>query len=652
MPESRHRTRIEIKAESRDVKNLGRELERTFDPRHVDAFEQALSRSTEALAKLFQFQTKLGEKLDQAGKAKPPPLPGTTRARQTWERKVAEEDRRNREYERKQQEGRRGPGFGTIFGGTAAGTFAGHALYGSMQRVGGLTAAVAQGEGAINAALRAIPVVGETMSAAVERAQQLYQYFLAEQEAVGQTYGVTGARGLGRFRGAAQQFGIAGPQAAALLGGFGQTARMEGGELMQAAPQFIEAQKLYGVDLAGLVGAGRAAGGITRGPEAELKIGIKEGFKAGFDASEMPRYFQSMSGTLTEIRERGIDLNIGALQDLVSFFGRRGLRAGAAMRAAQGVAGGGLVGEMQQESIGGLMGFMAARRALMKEHERDRYQQYGLDYMSVMAFAEEQPQVLMREMEQDPALTGKSEAFKAFMYRQMMPQLPFAAARQLAAGERGFGDIGEEQEAEERRAEFMEGRRRGKGAAFGAAAFAAGRINIQAQYGADVAKSVEAIQKFELSLTRTLLPAIEGFTSRVGAAASATLEAVKNMSSAFEIPGILIDFMKIMLTGSAEAPKTKRPWKDIEEETMEEAKGRAAVLGAEGVGGGGVPKESMDALINWITGSKEETKSVEGEGTKGAAAHLRKSAEHSAKAAIILDTINIEGNAPTDLEIQ
>lgn len=651
MPESRHRTTIEIKAESRDVKNLGKELERTFDPRHIEAFEKALTRSAEVIEKLTQQQAKLSEKLEKAGRAKPPPLPGASRARQTWERKQAEEDRRNRAHEERQQRGGRGgPGFGTIFGGTAAGTFAGHAMYGGMQRAGNLTAAVAQGEGAINAALEAIPVLGGTMSAAVERAQQLYQYFLAEQEAVGQAYGATGARGLGRFKGEAQRFGVAGPQAAGMLGGFGQAARMEGAELMQAAPEFIEAQKLFGVDLAGLVGAGRAAGGITRGPEAELQIAMKEGVKAGFEFSEMPRYFQSMIGTLTDIRERGIDTTIGNLEDLVSFFGTRGVKGGAAMRAAQGVAGGGI--NIEQESIGAALSYMAARRAIEKGHAENRLQEYGLDFPSIGAFIEKRPKMLMEEIEQDPALAGKSEAFKAFMYRQVT-NLPWAASREIAKGQRGWGDIGEEKEASERAREFMDRRRAGTRATFGAAAHAAERINRQAEIGgrAAVQKAVKGIQDFELSLTETLIPTIEGFASRVETAATVTLENIKNMKSALDIPGILLDFGQALYTGE----KPKQPKPETPEEAVDKAQARAQGLAAEATyGAGAVTPEAMSALVDWVGRgfTFPEKGTTEGDGAKGAAAHLRKSAEHTAKAAIILETFNIEGVVPTDLEVQ
>jgi hypothetical protein len=536
MPESRHRTTIEVKAESKDIKNLGKELERTFDPRHIEAFEKALSRSTDTIGKLMQVQSKLATKLEKMSKDT-----RETPAQRAEKQRAAIKKREAAREKQKQKEADKRPGWKTI----AAGTYVGTRL---AQRGGGGLAGMVGGEGAIEAGLGMMPIVGPVMAATLQRAKQLYQYRVAERTQISQAFGATGLTEMGGFRDVAAGLGIAGPQAAAMMGGFGQRGRMQGRALRQEAPELLRAQQFFGIDLASMMGAGRAAGGRTQGARKELETGIAAGFRSGFRASEMPRFFQDMSGTLTSLREQGIAFTSEGMQSLAAFFGQRGILGGAAMRAAQAAAGGGLVGQMEQESLGGMLGHFAALRALRKAKAQDseRYERYGLDRPGAMAFAESNPVAILRELEADPVFRNASKASKAMLWKQVLPNLSYNAAIDLAQG-KDPSTIG--QEPEEKAATYMAQRIAGGTAAAATTAHAAKLVNKRAEMGAKVEDAVQDIETAEIELTEALLPAVRGFAKNTSVATLQLIKDVKEANNALDMAGALMNFGKAMFTG-------------------------------------------------------------------------------------------------------
>jgi hypothetical protein len=366
LPETRHRTVLEIGVDDREVRGLGATMDRTFSTTSIDAFERSLERTSRTLGKLVEQQNKLLGALSRmtgagggfagpgvsgggaggfGGPAGPPAPPAAARRR---------------------------PGrFLQRTAATALGTSI------------GMAGAGLQGQGFAGMMAAGIPVVGPMLLGATQGIRNFYgahvQQQMARAGAVGQA-GV-GAGGFNQFQRAGIRLGYGPSESPGVLGGIGAQTGMVGQDLMNVAPRLARAQRVMGFQNLGNVlgGAGAAGpGGGAGSPFSLMADAVFTGVSGGIREARLDRFFSQFGSWIEGLRTSGIQISASSLMQLVrgtSMLGRT-FQGEAGAQAAQGFMGAmrGAGGRQGQGALmalraGGLRGGGFGNRTFMQARE-------------------------------------------------------------------------------------------------------------------------------------------------------------------------------------------------------------------------------------------------------------------------------------------
>lgn len=387
MPETRHRTTIEIGVDDRQVRRLGQTLERALDSRIAASFERMMERSTRQVEKLLTATSRLEGKM--------------------------------RELQRSQQRmgGRaaRGAVRGAMMGGYMGGSMGGRqggyaaAAHAGLQRAGGTLGGVLPvSEGFTASLLSAIPYLGPALGGVMNAANQYYNmyagYSMQRAAAAGVTGGAVAAPGLTRL-------GMALPQQMQFMQQLAQQSGRRGRSLSAIASHEGELARYMGFHAGGTYIGGLEAGGMGPREDAStlLSEAIAVGLARGVREARIDQYLQATAQFAEQARTSGINLNPQAIETMMMQLpgGRgSGFRGRAGQQAALGIAQG-LRGAGQGSDA---FSFLAMRAAGYTGREG------GLSFMQAQLRLEEQPQevfaVMMREM---LARGGDPEAVAAFI---------------------------------------------------------------------------------------------------------------------------------------------------------------------------------------------------------------------------------------------
>lgn len=303
MPESRHRTTIEVDVDDRAVRQLGQELERAIDPSHMAAFERSVERSNRAIERLTRAterMTRASSALARAtiGGGGPGGGGGVGRPR--------------------------GPGFIGRTAATALGTALGQgAVGGRGARLAQMAGAPAGGEGFLGGMFNMIPYAGPVLGAAIQGAQQYYGQYIAAQQARYGAFGATGVTPGGLVGGDLRRAGY-GPLA-------------QPGILSQMAQQTGRTGSAAGLGdrtgLEGIVGGGarfqRALGvnpaAILRGAEVQGSVDDAPGLmmdtmarviEMGFRRSGWAQAVEGLSDLIGSMQRQGIQIDARSMLGL------------------------------------------------------------------------------------------------------------------------------------------------------------------------------------------------------------------------------------------------------------------------------------------------------------------------------------------------
>jgi hypothetical protein len=298
MPDTRHRTVVEIGVDDREVRGLGQTMERAFSTRTVEAFERSIERTGRAMEKLTQAQARLIQqmaRMEQAvarqerGPGAPAGAPGGPGAPGG-----AGGARRG------------GGGFGGTFGGSFAGTAAANLL----TRAGGMAGAMAQPQGFVGQMVSGIPYIGPALGGAANAVQQLYGEFASRQIARSRAFGVTGigggaGGGYGGLAGVGTRYGIGPTEFPGTLAGLSQQTGMRGAELAGAVPSLLRMQQTMGFgNIASIVGGAGAAGGTGEDVYSIILDAVTSGVQAGFREGRLDQFFQQFAARTRHVGPR------------------------------------------------------------------------------------------------------------------------------------------------------------------------------------------------------------------------------------------------------------------------------------------------------------------------------------------------------------
>ena len=475
MVDSRHKTKIELEVDDRQVRGLDKTLSDAFDDRDVKEFDTAIEKSSQNVRKLTQNLEHLG--------------------------RVQE---RNRQQARNNRGGAAGGGGGLGFGGTVGATAIGTALGRMGGRVNQVGGALGQGEGFISQALGGIPWIGGLLSGALNQSRQLYGEFAQQQQAIATASSTLGRRSLGGAGNLFTAFGMDRGQAMQRAAQLAQAGGISGDE---ASPEFLEQalrmQMLGGIQNApSVVRAMTTAGGSSRDAAQAMTDAVSAGIAGGFRDARLGEFLQVAASTLEQARRSGADVRVASILQLQRGFAQ----AGASFQGAAGAQSvSELTGGLRNMQIGNNFASQIALRAAGFGEE-------GVSYSDALLRLQSNPEqmlpAIIRQLRQ--ASGGNVEATRSLL-RQVAPALGLNLSEQqvrdLAGGELGGFDPneyvgGEADEFLARRGELAEG--------FRTPATEAQYRNRRAGIGGAVARSVVSVRSAELSLMAEVLPTVAG----------------------------------------------------------------------------------------------------------------------------------------------
>lgn len=511
MPQTRHRTVIEIGVDDRQIKGLDQTLHRAFDDQLVANFDRMLERT----GKTLEQMTKAAERFDQlmrqsggagggGGGGRQPPRGGgsggggggpgggdlraLTRAIEGLQRAQSSAG------------GNTGPSFMSRVGSTAFGTY-----------LGGL-ASNATGDGFISRAVGGVPVVGGFLGGAINQIQRYYGQFAAAEQVRSRAAGGLG-RGRLRWEDFAR-FGLSAPEAMQSGLGYAQGAGLSGEGASDAfMRRALSLQMLGGVQGAeGVVrgsGVGRSGPAhmdFTQGaPEQLMMQAVSTGIQSGIRESRLSDFAQAATQVLESGRLGGTDLNLAGV--LQTMRGLAGLGAGFSgeqgSRAMQGA-----VQAMGTFEPGSDASSLVALRAVGFGTNRS--------YHEAVRFIQDRPgEALPLILEQIRGMAPGNEGAQQELMRMLLPQFGINPTRQqmesLARGDlSGFGMQPGTGAAED----FMQRRGRSVGGAFGTPGLEAGVRNRQLRIGGNVRGAAVGVRDAEMRMTESVLPPVaEGIDS-------------------------------------------------------------------------------------------------------------------------------------------
>lgn len=354
MPDTRHRTTIEIGVDDRQLRNLAQVMERVFSGKTMEAFEASMERSSQAIEGMVSAVERLKKQLDQL------------------------------EKQQKRQQGGGGGGSGGApqqgapLGRIAAGSFIGNMgaqAYAGAQRMG---QAIPAGQ-ATTAFLGGIPIAGGFLSGAAQAALGFYQTFASAQQARYNAFGAAGA-GSRDFISGAAALGISPMAAPGMRAQFaGLTGRRGIG--VGLAGDLAKYQQLMGLGSAGSLIGAQEMGGRMQDPEAFLERVISAGIGSGIREARLDRFLQQVASFVEQAQSQGIPIQAEELTKTVQGFSELGLSGEAAANIGQNFA-----QSMRNISMSGQGAQRAFALTVLGGMGQD-----GVDYMEAMRGLQENP---------------------------------------------------------------------------------------------------------------------------------------------------------------------------------------------------------------------------------------------------------------------
>lgn len=534
-----HETKLRISADDRDLKNIGRTIKESFDPRVIQQFERALERSNRDVAQMGSAMDRVGASARRLGGSAPQRAGAAAGAQRDGRgRFVGGSGGRGGGGPRTSSGGGSGPGPGRGggFWPTFAGAGVGSYLGSRMAQAGAIGGSIARGQGVFEQLFGAIPLVGGALSGAIGGAQDLYQQHVAERQAAAGAFAQTGVGRLPRdqwrdgelvkpgFMGDAARLGLAGPAAYQALGQIGQQTGVKGQKLFAGsggglASTLLQHQKMFGANTGSLLGAAGTAGGEFSAGEGQAMASeaMRDGLVAGFREARLGEFVQQVTSEVQALRTQGIMIQPQQIQDLITGFSGFGASfKGEAGAAAAKDARSRMQGLIQGGGVESMIGLMAARKA-----------KGDVSYYGARQFLEESPEKAVPQVvdviKNRMGLTGEAGMF---MLEKVLPGRSVKQYRDMMSGQFGATDT---PEARARAQDQIRARAgvAGEEGAFGRAARVAGRTNRRAGMGAQVAGSVEAMQDVEDEIAAAVTVPLAQFVGGVA-------EEIKNLIKSVE----------------------------------------------------------------------------------------------------------------------
>lgn len=515
MPTQRHRTVIEVEVDDRKIRGLDRTLHRAFDDQMLARFERVLDRS----ARTIEAMTKAAERFEAVMKRAGGGGAGPATAGMAAGR-VAPTGRaggggdlhsaivalsRNVQELNRTAQGRGGgagggggvpvsgggPGFWNRAGSTALGSY-----LGGLGRNFG-----SGGQGFFAQMAGGIPIVGGMLQGAISNIHNFANMHAAAQQQISRTVGTLGVRSVrGRFG----QFGLAAPEAmqaaqgiAGMAGRSGRFGVDEG--LMNAS---LAMQHYGGIrEAPGIIRAVEAGGGFAEGPR-EMFQAVSAGLQAGIREARLGQFIGVATQVLEQARLEGTDTSLqSVLRTFVGFS-----RLGAGFQGEQGQrAAMTAMGQLRRFQPGADVASLVGLRAVGFGTPG------GPSYHEALRMFQTEPaRVMPQLLETIRGMAPGNRDAQVELMRQIAPRLlGFTPTIQQAESMVG-GDMsafGAEVTAQGG-GEFLAGRRREVGGAFGVPATEAALQNRRLSVGAAVHGTSRRLMQREMSITEAVLPRI------------------------------------------------------------------------------------------------------------------------------------------------
>lgn len=506
MPESRHRTTVQVDVDDRAIRRLGTEIERAVDPAHMEAFERAVERSNRAIDRL-------------------------TRATERMSRASAQMSRAAATGARAQ------PGFMGRTASTAVGTMLGQRRgAGGLQRFAQAAGGPAGGEGFLAGMFDMIPYAGPVLGASIRGAQQYYAQYIAAQTARMQGFGASGIAGAGPVLGR-DLLGLGyGPAAQAqLLGGMAQSSGRRGTGLAQIAAPAALMERFMGVNPAALFQGAEIQGQIDD-PVAFMQEAIGTLREMGFRDPELTSAVQQLSSAIGDMQTRGIYLDPRSMVALYRGLGAARLPGGIPLPGLTGQAGAGFAQRVTQMGANLGQGNSAFDYLMLRAAGGGRGGNRTL--MQARVFGERNGgQVffnLMDDLLSRVQSEGDREALGFFLAQNM--GIPADLAMQLASMDPSQVGAMREAAADAQigRGQLTSFLEEQMGVARGPAAAVAREAGLEAQrvgIGGAVSDSIQQIQDAEIALVRRFMPAALSLVQ-------GTMDGARELIAAYESGGV------------------------------------------------------------------------------------------------------------------
>jgi hypothetical protein len=536
MPETRHRTVLEIGVDDRALRQLAPTMERALNPKIAEAFEKSMERSTSALSKMVEQQAKLGKLLDDQAKR--------AQGRQR------DDDKRRRDEDRRQREATRS--------GSAQGSFIGTMGAHVAMRTNQLAGQMPYNEGFLAQMLSAIPILGPAFSGAVGGAMGFYQSFAQQQIARARAFGTSGMtnRGFAGLTDTGVSMGYGPSEMAGMIGGLGSSSGLRGDALGRLVPRALQLQTLMGID-SGVSGslvnaslAGTSSPGGLADPDVEDRAAamvteaVADGMAAGIREGRIGEVLGQIAQGVTAMRTQGIPLDLGETLGLMRGLGGLG-----------GGFGGEASGAAARSITQGFSGAADREGVLSALAIRQRMEAHGEDYETAARAIEASPATAFRSVMSslsrfrgtrgyETMLRNQFERLGINLSREQAHRLANAAPEdfdRMVAAELGSGEslVGGDLAARE------------ADAPLGIAAAEAGYESRRAGIGAGMTETVGEYRGLELRMIRAFQPMVQAFAQGV-------IREVGGLFSAFEEGGIM-GLLEHAMTRLTEAITTDLP---------------------------------------------------------------------------------------------
>ncbi len=346
MTDTRHKSTIEIGVDDRDLDETQKKIQRTFDPRAVEAFTRNIERATKSFEKMGVAAKKAGMPATGGsfggntggGGAAGGSQIGLSADISALRRAIQElADQHKKTNEREEQHAHAGRGRGSGRGMSAMSAAAGFAGGVGVSAIsGGFVGTLAS-----SIAQAVIPVfgaaVGQVLSAGAQQAVALYQEYAQQQMAQAGAFGRTGVAG--GYVGEGARYGIQPGQMPGILSQLSGSSGLDGSRLTSALPVQLRLSQLLGVEGAGgIVGAAETAGGRVSDPSELMLQAVSEGLAIGIRTTRLDQYLQNVSGWVEGVRSQGLNLSPESAMRMISGMAASGLQGEAAVGAARSMS--------------------------------------------------------------------------------------------------------------------------------------------------------------------------------------------------------------------------------------------------------------------------------------------------------------------------